>query len=60
MITYHLLDNVVKNSVISKTLVKGIINSIEEYFQIQPELYEKYDNFVKNKMMIKKLGGKNI
>ena len=58
MFTYHLLDNVVKNSVISKTLVKGIINSIEEYFQIQPELYEKYDNFVKNKMMIKKLGGK--
>ena len=58
MFTYHLLDNVVKNSVISKTLVKGIINSIEEYFKIKPELYEKYDNFVKNKMMIKKLGGK--
>ena len=56
--TYHLLDNVVKNSVFSKTLVKGIINSIEEFFQTQPELFEKYDNFVKNKIMIRKLGGK--
>ncbi len=56
--TYHLLDNVVKNSVISKTLVKGIIDSVEEFFQTQPELYEKYDNFVKNKIMNRKYGGK--
>ena len=57
--TYNLLDIVSQNTIKSKTLVSGIINSIEEFFKSQPEIYEKYENFIKNKIMINKLGGKS-
>jgi len=57
--TYNLLDIVSQNTIKSKTLVSGIINSIEEFFKSQPEIYEKYENFIKNKIMISKLGGKS-
>ena len=57
--TYNLLDITTQTTVKSKTLVSGIINSIEEFFKTQSEIYEKYNNFVDNKKMIKKLGGKS-
>ena len=57
--TYNLLDIVSHNTIKSKTLVSGIINSIEEFFESQPEIYEKYENFLNNKIMINKLGGKS-
>ena len=48
-----------QTTVKSKTLISGIVNSIEEFFKTQSEIYEKYNNFVENKIMIKKLGGKS-
>ena len=55
--TSNLLGIVSENSTQSKTLLRGLIFSLKEFFQNNAELYEKYEKFENNKIMIQKYGG---
>ena len=45
------------NSMKSKTLLTGLLQSLKDFFQNNPELYEKYEKFETNQMIIQKFGG---
>ena len=55
--TFQLLKIVSDNSMKSKTLLTGLLQSLKDFFQNNPELYEKYEKFESNKMIIQKFGG---
>ena len=55
--TSNLLGIVSENNTQSKTLLRGLTFSLKDFFQNNSELYEKYEKFETNKMMIQKYGG---
>ena len=55
--TSQLLLIVSDNSMKSKTLLTGLLQSLKDFFQNNLELYEKYEKFESNKMIIQKFGG---
>ena len=42
----------------SQLLLSGLINTIVEIFETNPEILEKYEKFISNKILIEKFGGK--
>ena len=42
----------------SKLILRGLLNSFEDYFSDKPQLKEIYDKFINNKFLNKKYGGK--
>ena len=57
MFSKNLLRIVSNNSIQAKTLLRGLTYSLVDFFENNSELYEKYEKFSTNKMMIQKLGG---
>jgi len=57
MFSKNLLKIVSNNSIQAKTLLRGLTYSLVDFFENNSELYEKYEKFSTNKMMIQKLGG---
>ena len=55
--TSQLLLIVSDNSMKAKTLLTGLLQSLKDFFQNNPELYEKYEKFETNKKIIQKFGG---
>ena len=58
MFSFYLLEKANENIIESKVLLKGIINSFEEYLTSSIELNEQYQKFLDNLYLIKKFGNK--
>ncbi len=56
--TYNLLQTASQNNIKSKTLLIGLLNSLQEFFSNNNELYDKFTKFENNKILIQKIGGK--
>ena len=59
MFTFNLLLIASNNDIQSKTLLIGLTKSLKDFFSNNNELYEKFNKFENNKMLIQKLGGPN-
>ncbi len=60
MFSFYLFEKVNEITIESKILLKGIINSFEEYLTNSIELNEQYQKFLDNLYLIKKFGNKEI
>ena len=58
MFNYYLIQKANENIMESKVILKGIINSFEEYINSFIDLKEKYEVFSNNLYLQKKFGGK--
>ena len=58
MFSFYLLEKANENIIASKVLLKGIINSFEEYLTTSIELNEQYQKFLDNLYLIKRFGNK--
>ena len=59
MFVYNFLLVASNNSIESKTLLIGLIQSLREFFSNNNEIYEKLQKFENNEIMIQKFGGNN-
>ena len=60
MFTSNLLNIAMDNSNKSKTLLIGLIKTLQDYFENNPELYDKFKKFKTNEALISKHGGTGI
>ncbi len=58
MFNFYLIQKGNENLIETKVLLRGIINSFEEYLSTSVELKEKYEMFLNNLQLQKKFGGK--
>ena len=60
MFTSNLLNISMDTSIKSKTLLIGLIKTLHDYFDNNPELYDKYKKFRTNQTLISKYGGPGV
>ena len=60
MFTSNLLNISMDTSNKSKTLLIGLIKTLHDYFENNPELYDKYKKFRTNQTLISKYGGPGV
>ena len=57
MFTNNLLKITMDSSIKSKTLLIGLINTLNDYFENNSEVFDKFKKFKTNKFLINKYGG---
>ena len=60
MFTNHLQTIAMDNSSKSKTLLIGLIKTLNDYFENNPEITDKYQKFKTNETLINKHGGSGV
>ena len=60
MFTSNLLNIAIDTSIKSKTLLIGLLKTLNDFFENNPELNDKYQKFRNNEVLINKYGGPSV